>query len=223
MEAFMNQFVQVQYQNEREGLVDDITLDELIGSKRISHFYRPSENRWVNVIADPVRSRGDTNGTGFFRRASDWIEKDQKKDAAEQKPRRLFSTIFKRHKKHVTPEKEVSAQDWIERGLLALRITNNYREAVRAFALSITVSPFYEEAFVNRGIAYEHLGNLQQAVEDYSRAILVNPSNGRFYYLRGLALSRLWMDEDAIRDLKEAANLHYLPAHIYLRSMDIFV
>jgi len=219
----MNQFVQVQYQNKRDGLVDDITLDELIGSKRISHFYRPSEQRWVNILADPVRSRDDTKNTKVFRRASDRGEKDQENNTAQKTPRRLFPNMFKDDKRHVPPRKKLTCDDWFERGLVALRITNNHGEAVRAFALSIQLDRFYDRAYVNRGIAYESLGNLQQAIEDYSRAIAVRPNYEMAYYLRGLALRRTGGKEESISDLKKAADLGYRPAVMYLKSLDMFL
>jgi hypothetical protein len=33
-------------------------LDTLIWKDEISHFYRPSEKRWVDVKCDPIRGRG---------------------------------------------------------------------------------------------------------------------------------------------------------------------
>ncbi|HOD36632.1 MAG TPA: hypothetical protein PLR20_12625 [Syntrophales bacterium] len=51
----MDEWIRVRYRNNREGLVDDVTLNELIVSKKIKQFYRPSEKRWVNIETDPVR------------------------------------------------------------------------------------------------------------------------------------------------------------------------
>ena len=219
----MHQLVQAQYRNRRAGPVDDITLDELIASKRISYFYRPSEHRWVNVTVDPVRSRGDGRSTGFMRRASDRAEYDQNKDAVEETPRRSFSTIFRRHKGHAPSERTLTSRDWFERGLWEWRTADNCSEAVRSFALCIQLDPFYAQAYVHRGIAYQSLGNLEQAIEDYSRALLLDPANGKVYYLRGLALRRTGMDEEARSDVKKAADLGYAPAVAYLRSPDIFL
>ncbi len=38
-------------------LVSDDQLDHLIARGEITHFYRPSEKRWVDVRSDPVRQR----------------------------------------------------------------------------------------------------------------------------------------------------------------------
>jgi len=47
--------IQVRYRTGREGLVDDVTLNELIESDRIRQFYRPTEGRWVDIHTGPVR------------------------------------------------------------------------------------------------------------------------------------------------------------------------
>ncbi len=38
--------------------VSTTMLDTLIESKAITHFYRPSEKRWVNVKLCPIRGHG---------------------------------------------------------------------------------------------------------------------------------------------------------------------
>jgi hypothetical protein len=55
--------LRVQYQNSRYDYVDAHTLDKLITRKGIRQFYRPSEERWVNVASDPIRGlRGAFSG-----------------------------------------------------------------------------------------------------------------------------------------------------------------
>jgi hypothetical protein len=47
--------------NSDTGIFDYVssnTLDKLIESNAISHFYRPSEERWVNVKLCPIRGKG---------------------------------------------------------------------------------------------------------------------------------------------------------------------
>ena len=153
----MHQFIQVLYPNDRGGSVDDITLDELISSQRITHFYRPAEQSWVNIFVDPVRERGDANvAQGLRRRASDREEDDQQEER-EQNSGGLLRKVFKRRKKH-PPGKALSAHEWFEQGFMALRITNDYAGAARAFALSIQLNPLHQQAYVNRGLAYERPG-----------------------------------------------------------------
>ena len=48
----------VQYMNGRDGYVDAHTLDKLLLGKTLKQFYRPSEERWVNVYRDSIRGLG---------------------------------------------------------------------------------------------------------------------------------------------------------------------
>jgi len=48
----------VQYMNGNDGYVDAHTLDRLLLGKTLKQFYRPSEERWVNVYRDPIRGLG---------------------------------------------------------------------------------------------------------------------------------------------------------------------
>jgi hypothetical protein len=50
--------IRVQYLNVSYGDVDDPTLDRLFIGKTVRQFYRPSEQRWVNVYRDPIRWLG---------------------------------------------------------------------------------------------------------------------------------------------------------------------
>lgn len=216
-------FIEVRYRNSIKGRVDDLTLDELIQSKEITHFYRPFEDRWVDISVDPVRKNNVPNATGRFRRASDW-EGQQPEDEEEQqeKPRGLLSRLFKRRREDLgAPQKQLDARDWFEKGFLLLHTTDDGEGAVRAFAASIRLNPTYDRAYLNRGMAYERLGNLQQAIGDYSRAIFVNPDDPKVYYLRGLALKRMGMREEAVADMKKAAGLGYRPADDFLKPKRI--
>ena len=200
----MYPFIEVRYRNDARGLVDDVTLDELIESKRIKGFYRPSERRWVNIHQDRIRGKGKTNVEGFLRRASDQQERGE--EVAELE--------------HTLPSK-MGAQEWFDKGFVTLHTSDDCEGAVRAFALSIQLNPAYARAYVNRAQAYERLGNVQQAAEDYSRAIALTPDDPKLYYLRGLALRRLGMGKEATEDLKRAADMRYRPAFSLLKSIGI--
>jgi hypothetical protein len=47
--------IEVQYRDGTHALVDDYLLDSLIHTGRVTHFYRPSQRRWITVGVDPVR------------------------------------------------------------------------------------------------------------------------------------------------------------------------
>jgi len=209
--------IQVRYRNEREGLVDDVTLNELIKSDRIRQFYRPSEGRWVDIHTGPVR-RGVNRYRGPERRTS-----VRKEPSDAVRPAGLFRRILGQGKKPISPSpsKPLDAKAWFEQGFVLLFSHGDYQGAVRAFALSIQMDPTYERAYLNRGMAYERLGNLQQAIEDYSRVIELASDDAKVYYIRGLAFRRLGMDAETIADLIRAADLGYRLAHDSLRSLGI--
>ena len=48
--------LRIQYQDGRYNYVNPETLDELIMSRKIGQFFRPSERRWVDI--DEAGSRG---------------------------------------------------------------------------------------------------------------------------------------------------------------------
>jgi hypothetical protein len=54
-------------------------LDQLIARDEITHFYRPSEKRWVNVKLDPVRRRGGWYQGSERRRANDRVKSKERK------------------------------------------------------------------------------------------------------------------------------------------------
>jgi tetratricopeptide (TPR) repeat protein len=215
------EFIQVQYRNGRDGRVDDITLEELIESKRISQFYRPAEGRWISVFVGPVRKPDEPNEARLYRRKSDWegtSEEENEEEAKEQRRGGLLGSLFKRNKEP-PPAQTLSAEEWFKQGFVTLHTTDDSAAAARAFAHCIRLNPTHERAYVNRGLAYERLGNIQQAIEDFTRAITLDAGNAKLYYLRGLAQRRLGMDVEAMTDLKKAANMRYRPAYDFLKSM----
>lgn len=61
--------VHVQYQDNHYDYVGNNILDSLLDKERVKRFYRPSEERWVNVAIDPIRvSRDDDYYAGLERR-----------------------------------------------------------------------------------------------------------------------------------------------------------
>jgi tetratricopeptide (TPR) repeat protein len=213
----MNQLVQVRYWNDREGVVDDVTLNELITLNRIKQFYRPSENRWVNIKADPVRS-GQGDYEGLERRSS----LNKGKVGQKEKPRGLLARLFGRRANSST-RRGLSAREWFYRGFEMFHGAGDYQGAIRAFAMALDLDPTCARAFLNRGMAYGVIGNAQQAIEDYSRAIALIPDDAKLYYVRGLAFKRLGMVVEAMTDLKRAADLQYGPASRLLKSEGVFL
>ncbi len=203
------QLIQVLYHRDRGGPVDDITLDELIRSQKITHFYRPSEDKWVDISVDPVRGSnraGDTEG--LKRRYAD-KEEDKDQRAPEGRSDGFCREVF-RWLRRRPPRKAPSAEEWLERGLRALRATDPTR-AARAFALSIRLNPQCQEAYLHRGLVYEALGNLRQAIEDYGTAVELDPKDGKIRNRRPFILERPGITVKAIAGLRRVADLQRPP------------
>jgi tetratricopeptide (TPR) repeat protein len=214
---FMNTLISVKYRNSREGLVDDVTLYELIQAGRIRQFYRLSEGRWVDVDNDPVR-KSEVGQPRFGRRAND---PKKQEGVTPPPPRRFLERLRKPPPKAPEPPGPMTARDWFDQGFLMLFNTDDIPGAIRAFATAIRLDPDYARAYLNRGMAYERIGNLQQAVEDFSKAIYLEPEEGKNYYVRGVAHRRIGMAKEALQDLRKAADLGYRSARETLKSIGI--
>jgi tetratricopeptide (TPR) repeat protein len=62
-------------------------------------------------------------------------------------------------------------------------------------------------AYINRGIAYNNLGQHQRAIEDYNEAFRLKPDHVLAYANRGLAYDNLGQYQRAIEDYNEAIRL----------------
>ena len=202
----MYKLIQVRYRNNREGLLDDVTLGEMIREKKIRQFYRPSESRWVDVETDPIRTK--PNGfTGLERR-------EALRPVNKEKPPGLISRLLRRR----VPERAPNAREWFEQGFVLLHTSSDYREAVRAFSMAIALAPDDARAYLNRGMACERLDNDEQALADYTRALELSPMDAKIHYIRGLAHWRQNREDEALRDIRTAAQLGYLPARNFLKA-----
>jgi tetratricopeptide (TPR) repeat protein len=204
----MHILVQVSNRNNREGLVDDITLNELILSGKIKQFDRPSESRWVNVDNDSVRAKSN----GYKGRE----RREANKTAKKEEPVGLISRLLRRKSK----EKPMSAQEWFEQGFSIMHTSSDYQEAIRAFASFIQLEPANARAYLNRGMAYERINNMQQAIADYNKAIELVPKDAKAYYIRGVLLWRLG-NAEAMSDLGTSAELGYRQAKDFLNRKSL--
>jgi hypothetical protein len=48
----------IQYHNNKFDYINCEILDQLINTRRIKRFYRPSEEKWVVIGIDPIRGNG---------------------------------------------------------------------------------------------------------------------------------------------------------------------
>ncbi|WP_423229064.1 GSU3473 family protein [Syntrophorhabdus aromaticivorans] len=50
--------LRIRYPDSRYDYVDVSTLDKLMEFRRIRQFFRPSEQKWIDISRDPVRGPG---------------------------------------------------------------------------------------------------------------------------------------------------------------------
>ncbi len=205
-----HELIQVRYRNSQEGFVDDVTLNELIRSLKINHFYRPSQEKWIDIETDPVRA-GQSQYNGPERRAPD---EEEDPEQLEENRRGLQSGMHGANVRPIAPKITLTADELLVRGFKALYNEGDSKRALRAFAKCINLEPAYPGGYFNRGITYERVGNLQQAIDDYSNVIKLSPRDAKVYYLRGLARKRLGLDNEAKEDLEKAAGMGYRQAEV---------
>ena len=207
----MYKLIQVRYWNNREGLIDDLTLNELILERKIRQFFRPSESRWVDVGKDPVRVQSN----GFMGPE----RREALRPTKKEKPPGLISKLLRRKEVKALP----SAEEWFEQGFVLLHTTDQYREALRAFASAIALNPGDARAYLNRGMAFERLDNIEQAIADYTRALELSPRDAKIHFIRGITSWRQGRTEEALKDIRVAAELGYLSARNFLKAKKLDV
>jgi tetratricopeptide (TPR) repeat protein len=74
---------------------------------------------------------------------------------------------------------------------------------------SIRINPISANAFFNRGLSYQRLGDRTAAIGDFTEAIKVHPNYAEAYQSRGLAHADLGDKKAAVKDLREAARLFF--------------
>ena len=56
-----------------------------------------------------------------------------------------------------------------------------------SFTKAIAIDPDNVDAYYNRALAYDNLGNHQEAIKDFTKVIAINPDDTNAYYNRGYA------------------------------------
>ena len=90
---------------------------------------------------------------------------------------------------------------------LAYNNESDWRYQIDNYTKCLRIDPDYKEAYFNRGIAYDALGNYEDAIADYTRIIRIDPDYAAAYLNRGIAYSDLDNYEDAIADYTRAIRI----------------
>jgi tetratricopeptide (TPR) repeat protein/predicted Ser/Thr protein kinase len=82
-----------------------------------------------------------------------------------------------------------------------------YEASLAAFSEVIALDPEHLDAYVQRGLVREHLGDVSGAIEDLDRVILLEPQDAHFRVNRAMARGKSGDLEGAIRDCTDAIRL----------------
>jgi tetratricopeptide (TPR) repeat protein len=100
-------------------------------------------------------------------------------------------------------ERELTAQEWYERGFKAVDLD----EQIRFYSEAIRLKPDYTYAFYFRGSARTKRGDSEGALQDYTEAIRLDPSDATNFRGRGSALEEKGDLEGALQDYSEAIRI----------------
>jgi len=81
---------------------------------------------------------------------------------------------------------------------------------------AIMLQPDHAEAYYNRGVAYDNLGQYKAAIRDYNQAIRHKPDYAEAFFNRGVIYNTIGQYQRAIDDFNEAIRLHPRDAEAYL-------
>lgn len=83
----------------------------------------------------------------------------------------------------------------------------DYKGAIADYTEAIRLNPNFAEAYNNRGLVRNELGDKQGALADYNTAIKINPNDAEAYNNRGIVRYELGDKLLAIADLQKASEL----------------
>jgi len=112
-------------------------------------------------------------------------------------------------------EKELTAQEWFERGYKS----DDLDEKINCFSEAIRLKPDYAEAYYYRGEVSNEKNEYDSAIKDFSEAIYIKPDYADAYANRGKAHAKAGRDESSLADYEKALELN--PANAVAYSKDL--
>jgi len=86
-----------------------------------------------------------------------------------------------------------------------------WSDAAQAATSAIAIDANFYVPYINRGLAYIHLGQLEESIRDSNIAISLNPRSGEAFNNRGYAYQELGRQEEAKADYRMACALNEEP------------
>jgi len=109
----------------------------------------------------------------------------------------------------------VTKDNYLMQGDLAsaLFAEGKIEEAIEHYSKSISLAPYYEVIYYDRGIAYYSLGEKQRALEDFREAVRIKPDYAAAYYNMGIVYRDLGRYQNAIENYSEVIRIS--PGYAY--------
>ncbi len=82
-------------------------------------------------------------------------------------------------------------------------------KAIDIFTQSIKADANSTQAYYERGLAYQRLGNRHRAVDDYTKAIELDSKHAQAHHYRGLLYREMGIEQKAAIDLRRASQLYF--------------
>ncbi len=84
----------------------------------------------------------------------------------------------------------------------------DFEMAIRCYSAALKINAAFQQAFCNRGEAYDNAGNVKAAIEDYDKAIQLDPKSSDAYTNRGWAHYQSGDTQLAMNDYNKAIALN---------------
>jgi tetratricopeptide (TPR) repeat protein len=81
-------------------------------------------------------------------------------------------------------------------------------EAIVACTAALRKNPRDAKLLIQRGVAWDQMGDHDYAIGDFSRAIRLNPRNALAYFYRGVAREKKGELEESLRDFRRYSELN---------------
>lgn len=117
----------------------------------------------------------------------------------------------------ITDQKGIISFIYLNKGILA-----DSEQSIQYYNQALKLNPRYPEAFSNKGLAYEKLGQFDDAVACYDKAIEINPKDARTYYNRGGVRAQRKQWNKAVNDYNKANYYHKKFPEAYLNIGAIY-
>ncbi len=99
--------------------------------------------------------------------------------------------------------KQLTALEWFEK----VYSSNDPRDEIDGYSQAIHLNPQFTQAYNNRGVAYEKIGDHRAALRDFDQTLKLDPGAVAAYYNRGISYGGLGEPRRAILDYDRAIEL----------------